>query len=178
MNQSAESNDYIMSLSKNIKNTQEQWRTQLHLERISLTYTMLKEEKRMWSELVNYNEEHEYIFIVKLKGTYGIFIMTSIFNLHKDQVELSSAPKVRSSGASGTYHMLHKSYDRLAWNHLCGRTDGVCGPTLGQTWLSSGAVIGFLLEAGVNGLDQLCGRTGGVCGRTLGQASLALSESN
>ncbi|KAL4568307.1 hypothetical protein LXL04_023916 [Taraxacum kok-saghyz] len=58
MNQSAESNDSIISLSKNtqeqikntqehiknIKNTQEHEehsRTQLHLERISLTYTML-----------------------------------------------------------------------------------------------------------------------------------------
>ena len=64
MNQSAESNDSIISLKqeyqehsqehsrtlKNIKNTQEHEehsRTQLHLERISLTYTMLKEEKRM-----------------------------------------------------------------------------------------------------------------------------------
>ena len=51
MNQSAESNDSIISLRKNtqehiknIKNTQEHeehLRTQLHLERISLTNTML-----------------------------------------------------------------------------------------------------------------------------------------
>ena len=51
MNQSAESNDSVISLRKNtqehiknIKNTQEheeQSRTQLHLERISLTNTMV-----------------------------------------------------------------------------------------------------------------------------------------
>ncbi|KAL4580651.1 hypothetical protein LXL04_016851 [Taraxacum kok-saghyz] len=53
-------------------------------------------------------------------------------------------------------------------NHLCGRTDRVCGRTLGQTGLSSGYVVCFLLEAGEIGLDHLCGRTDGVCGRTLG----------
>ena len=54
MNQSAESNEYIMSLSKNIKNTQEHSRTMKNMkntiafrENISNLYNALKEEKGM-----------------------------------------------------------------------------------------------------------------------------------